>query len=109
MAASITRIFLVRHGATILTAEDRFAGSTDVPLSDEGREQARRLALRLRPQAISAVYASPLGRTVETAQILAEPFALTVQTNRFLGGTNETICGRPPDSNVFIRVKALRR
>ena len=39
-----TRVFLIRHGATILTAEDRFAGATDVALSDEGREQARRLA-----------------------------------------------------------------
>ena len=38
-----TRIFLIRHGATTLTAEDRFAGATDVPLSDMGREQVRRL------------------------------------------------------------------
>jgi probable phosphoglycerate mutase len=79
MAASITRVFLVRHGATVLTAEDRFAGSTDVALSEEGREQARRLALRLRPQRIVAVYASPLSRTMETARILAEPFGLKVQ------------------------------
>lgn len=35
-------------------------------------------------------------------------FALTVQTNRFSNGTNETICGKPPESNVFIRVKARR-
>ena len=42
-----SRIFLVRHGATVLTAEDRFAGATDVELSDEGREQVRRLADRL--------------------------------------------------------------
>ena len=34
-----TRIYLVRHGATDLTAEDRFAGSTEVALSDEGRTQ----------------------------------------------------------------------
>jgi hypothetical protein len=33
-------------------------------------------------------------------------FALTVQTNRFLNGTNEVICGRPPGSNVFIRLRA---
>ncbi|MGI8966432.1 MAG: hypothetical protein ACR2H1_10160 [Limisphaerales bacterium] len=33
-------------------------------------------------------------------------FALTVQTNRFLTGTNETICGRPPDNTVFIRIRA---
>src|SRR5256886_5415137 len=74
------RIFLVRHGATVLTAEDRFAGATDVELSDEGREQVRRLTDRLAKEKIKAVYASPLGRTVETAQILAEPHGLEVQT-----------------------------
>jgi probable phosphoglycerate mutase len=74
-----TRIFLIRHGATTLTAEDRFAGATDVQLSDEGREQVRRLAERLRDDGITAVYASPLGRTVETASILAAPHGLEVQ------------------------------
>jgi len=33
-------------------------------------------------------------------------FALTVQTNTFANGTNETICGKPPGDNVFIRVLA---
>ena len=75
-----TRIFLIRHGATILTAEDRFAGSTDVPLSDEGRAQVRRLAARLSDDGITAVFASPMGRTVETASILAEPHGLEVKT-----------------------------
>jgi probable phosphoglycerate mutase len=70
---SITRIFLIRHGATMLTAEDRFAGATDVELSDEGRGQVRRLAERLSLIPIDAVYASPLGRTLETARILAAP------------------------------------
>ena len=45
--ASLTRIFLIRHGATTLSAEDRFAGATDVPLSDEGRRQAMLLGERL--------------------------------------------------------------
>lgn len=35
-------------------------------------------------------------------------FALTVQSNRYLNGTNETFCGRPPVSNAFIRVRAQR-
>jgi broad specificity phosphatase PhoE len=74
-----TRIFMVRHGATVLSAEDRFAGVTDVELSEEGREQARRLAERLSSEKIAAVYASPLGRTIETAQILAAPHHLEVQ------------------------------
>jgi broad specificity phosphatase PhoE len=68
-----TRVFLVRHGATVLSAEDRFAGATDVELSETGRSQVRALSRRLAPQPISAFYASPLGRTMETAKILAEP------------------------------------
>ncbi len=79
MATSVTRVFMVRHGATVLTAEDRFAGATDVELSDEGREQTRRLAERLSHEKIAAIYASPLGRTIETAQILAAPHKLEVQ------------------------------
>jgi len=78
MPQTHTRIFLIRHGATILSDEDRFAGSTDVPLSDEGRQQASRLAVRLRGEEIAAVYASPLGRTIETARIIAEPHGIAV-------------------------------
>jgi broad specificity phosphatase PhoE len=79
MKSAVTRVFMVRHGATVLSAEDRFAGATDVELSDEGREQTRRLAERLSHEKIIAVYASPLGRTVETAQILAAPHKLELQ------------------------------
>jgi probable phosphoglycerate mutase len=75
-----SRIFLVRHGATVLTAEDRFAGATEVELSDQGREQVRRLAVRLAKENIAAIYASPMGRTVDTARILAEPHGLEIQT-----------------------------
>ncbi|MGL4401074.1 MAG: histidine phosphatase family protein [Luteolibacter sp.] len=77
---SVTRIFLIRHGATMLTAEDRFAGATDVELSEEGRCQVRRLAERLSLIPVDAVYASPLGRTIETARILAAPHQMNVQS-----------------------------
>ena len=73
-----TRLYLVRHGATQLTAEDRFSGAIGVDLSVEGRAQAERLAERLASEPISAVYASPLSRTVETATILAMPHRLPV-------------------------------
>ena len=75
-----TRIFLIRHGATVLTAEDRFAGATDVELSEEGREQTRRLGERLQTEIVAAVYASPLSRTMETAALIAKPHRLEVQT-----------------------------
>jgi probable phosphoglycerate mutase len=72
-----TRLLLVRHGATTLSAEDRFAGATDIPLSDEGRAQAAALAERLRDDPIDAIYCSPMRRTLETASIIAEPHKLT--------------------------------
>lgn len=73
----ITRIFLVRHGATPLTADDRFAGSSDVPLGPEGRVQVERLAERLINAPLVAVYSSPLQRTVVTATIVGSPHGLT--------------------------------
>jgi len=73
-----TRVFLIRHGATVLTAEDAFAGETDVALSDVGRGQASKLAERLAEEEISAFYASPLSRTMETAGIVAAPHRLPV-------------------------------
>jgi len=76
MAAETTRLYLVRHGATQLTAEDRFSGAVGVELSDEGRHQVGRLSERLAPDAIGAVYCSPLSRTLETAEILARPHRL---------------------------------
>ncbi len=65
-----TRIFLVRHGATQLTAEDRFSGAVGVELSEDGRWQAARLGERLQRQGVDAAYCSPLSRTVETANII---------------------------------------
>ena len=50
-----TRLFLVRHGATAQTAEDRFSGAEGVELSDDGRAQAQRLGERLRGEGIYAV------------------------------------------------------
>lgn len=74
-----TRLFLVRHGATQLTAENRFSGAVGVDLSDEGRAQVRRLAERLADEPIDAIYASPPSRTRETAEILAAPHGKAVE------------------------------
>lgn len=69
---------MIRHGATQLSAEDRFAGAVNVKLSREGIFQAEQLARRLANDPIAAVYASPLERTLQTAAILAEPHQLPV-------------------------------
>jgi probable phosphoglycerate mutase len=73
----VTTLVLVRHGATVHTAEKRFSGglaSSNPGLSDEGRAQVREVAEWLAPvgASVEAVVASPVRRTVESAQILAE-------------------------------------
>lgn len=73
-----TRLYMVRHGATQLSAEDRFAGAMDIELSEKGKVQAQRLAERLADDSIMAVYCSPLTRAVQTAAILAMPRAIPV-------------------------------
>jgi len=77
-----TRLLLVRHGATTLSAEDRFAGATDVPLSETGAQQAaclaKRLAKRLAKKPLAAVYASHMARAQRTASIVAAPHGLAV-------------------------------
>jgi probable phosphoglycerate mutase len=71
-----TRLYLVRHGATPLTAEDRFSGEQNVFLSEIGRAQVELLAERLSDDNIVAVYSSPLDRTMATARIIAAPHKL---------------------------------
>lgn len=64
------RLTLIRHALTEWNVNGRFQGQTDVPLSDEGREQARQLALYVRGlEADASVFASPLARARETAEI----------------------------------------
>jgi broad specificity phosphatase PhoE len=77
---TVTRLYLVRHGATQLTAEDRFSGAEGVELSEEGKSQAVRLGERLEGEEIRAVYASPLSRALETARLIAKLCKLQVET-----------------------------
>lgn len=70
-----TRIYLIRHGETTLSAEDRFSGGTDVDLSDVGRWQVSCLAKRLADDNIAAFYCSPMRRTIETATIISSQYS----------------------------------
>jgi len=68
--------YLLRHGETKWNAENRICGRSDVPLSEAGRRQAKRLAERLRPIAFDALYSSPLKRAVDTARFISERIGL---------------------------------
>jgi ribonuclease H / adenosylcobalamin/alpha-ribazole phosphatase len=69
---------LLRHGQTEHTPERRFSGSSDVPLSERGRAEARAAALALKDRGIDVVVSSPLERCRETARAAAEVLGLEV-------------------------------
>lgn len=73
------RLLLVRHGLTNANQEDRWIGSTDPPLSDEGWAQAEALAARLTHEGLGAIYSSPQLRARQTAEGIARACDLEVQ------------------------------
>jgi probable phosphomutase (TIGR03848 family) len=71
-------VLFIRHATTAATGK-RLAGRTDAPLDEAGRAQAAATAARLADLPITAVYASPLPRTRQTAEIVAAPHRLKVR------------------------------
>ena len=71
---------LLRHGQTPMSVQKRYAGRSDVPLTDAGVAQAAAAAKRLAPAGIAAIVASPLKRTVQTAEQVAAVTGLPVVT-----------------------------
>ncbi len=73
------KLILIRHGETEWNKQRRIQGCrSDTRLSQKGLEQADRLAAALRKERIDAIYASPMKRASETAQIIAEACKLPV-------------------------------
>lgn len=64
----MTKIVLVRHGETVWHAENRYAGRTDVALTERGLQQAKLLGAWAKGAGLSAIWASPLMRSRATAQ-----------------------------------------
>ena len=63
------QVVLVRHGETEWSRDLKHTGRTDVPLTEEGERQARRVGEALRGREFALVLASPLGRALETARL----------------------------------------
>ena len=61
-------LHFIRHGAISATLSGRYIGTTDVPLSEEGKNAIRRLASTTDYPNVSVVFSSPLKRCVQTAR-----------------------------------------
>lgn len=81
---SVTKIYLVRHGATDWNVDKRAQGQADVPMNTLGYQQAEEAAERLEEEGIGAVYASDLQRASETAKAIARRHGLEVAVDERL-------------------------
>jgi probable phosphomutase (TIGR03848 family) len=74
-----TRLVLARHAVTAQTGPLLSGRAPGIDLSDTGREQAKTLGERLAGLPVAVVYASPIERTTQTAEAVAQHHGLTVQ------------------------------
>ncbi len=83
---SDTRILLVRHGETEWNRTGKFQGRSNIPLNQNGKNQANALALRLKDESLSVIYASPLARAIETARLIKvyHPSATLIEEDGFM-------------------------
>jgi broad specificity phosphatase PhoE len=72
-----TRFIFIRHGESAWNAAGRWQGRGDPPLSQRGRDQARRLAAELAGAGIEVIVASDLVRAAETAAILGDALGIS--------------------------------
>lgn len=71
-------LILVRHGETLHNVNRITQGWSDSELSERGREQVLRLAERIQAMQPTALYSSPLGRAMSTAQAIADATGLEI-------------------------------
>jgi broad specificity phosphatase PhoE len=69
MSESLPVVYLARHGETAWSVSGQHTGLTDLPLTDRGERNARRLAERLKGLSFSKVFTSPLQRAVRTCEL----------------------------------------
>ena len=75
------RLYIARHGQTDWNVQHKAQGRTDIPLNDIGKKQAAELRNQIKDIEFDAVYASPLKRATETAQIAIDGMRLSMTTD----------------------------
>lgn len=75
-------LVLVRHGQSLWNLEDRFTGWVDVPLTDQGREEAQRAGGLLKGYKLDVAYTSGLQRAQNTLTLLTDAMGVSLPTIR---------------------------
>jgi len=104
----VPRLYLVRHGETAWSLSGQHTGRTDIPLTEQGENDARKLAGRLRAVKFSRVFTSPLQRARRTCELAGlnevaeiEPDLTEWNYGEYEGQRPGDIRKERPDWNVF--------
>ncbi|MGC8609287.1 MAG: histidine phosphatase family protein, partial [Thermoplasmata archaeon] len=85
-------LFLVRHGKTIMNSQNKWQGFTDSPLTEEGINQIKKTAERLKNEGIKGIYSSRIQRAKTSASIISSITAIPVMGE--CDGLNERNLGK---------------
>ena len=104
----LSHLFLMRHGETAWSLSGQHTGRTDIPLIEQGEQDARKLAERLRAVKFSRVFTSPLQRARRTCELAGlgdlaeiEPDLAEWDYGEYEGQRPADIRKARPDWNVF--------
>jgi len=78
------KLILVRHGETEWNVTHRIQGRSDIPLNKKGKEQARKVALRLKSEPIDIIYCSNMKRARQTAAEIRKFHDVPVEYSEFI-------------------------
>src|SRR5690349_5838049 len=108
MSEALPVIYLARHGETAWSLSGQHTGLTDLPLTERGERNARRLGERLRGLTFAKIFTSPLQRARRTCELagfgdVVEVDADLVEWNygQYEGLTGDAIRARRPDWLLF--------
>jgi probable phosphoglycerate mutase len=108
MSQTLPSIYLVRHGETAWTKSRQHTGLTDLPLTEVGERDARRLGERLKPLTVPHIFTSPLQRARRTCELagfgaraIFEPDLVEWNYGKYEGLTTAQIRETAPNWKLF--------
>lgn len=104
------RLYICRHGETSWTISGRHTGTTDLLLTEKGKEESKALGERLKKCSFEKVFVSPLKRALETCQIAGcfpgaeiDPDLVEWKYGKYEGLTHDEIMAIDPTWNIFLK------
>jgi len=108
MSEALPVVYLARHGDTAWTVSGQHTGRTDLPLTAEGEQNARRLGERLKGMHFAKVFTSPLQRAMRTCELAGfgsvaeiDPNLIEWDYGKYEGLRSAEILKERPDWQLF--------